>query len=59
MLISNNSPVRENYFDSNIYIEWFFKDIVMFSNELFEAGVARSSMFTSDVIKERNMHAEH
>ena len=48
VLISDNLPVRINYFDSNII-----------QTDSFEEDVIRSQMFTSDVIKARNVHAEH
>ena len=56
VLISDNSRVRKNYFDS--YIIWDENARVLRCLEMdyFEADVARSQMFTSDVIKARSVH---
>ena len=58
MLISDNSPVRINYFDSNIIQNENARILGRFQMDSFEADVARSQMFTTDVIKARNVHAK-
>ena len=54
VLISDNSPVRKNYFDFNI----IYNESASLQMDYFEADVARSQMFTSDIIKARNVHVE-
>ena len=58
MLISDNSRVRQNYFDSNLIQNENARMLRRFQMDSFEADVARSQMFTSDVIKAQNVHAE-
>ena len=58
MLISDNSPVRKNYFDSNIIKNETERILRCLQMDNFEADVARSQMFTSDVIKARNVEVE-
>ena len=58
MLISDNSPVRKNYFDSNIIQNENARILRCLHMDYFEADIARSQMFTSDVIKVRNVHVE-
>ena len=58
MLISDNLPVRENYFDSNIIQNENAGKLRCLQMDYFEADVARSQMFTSDVIKARKVHVE-
>ena len=50
VLISDNSPVRKIISILTLY---------SLQMDFFEADVARSQMFTSDVIKARNVHVEH
>ena len=59
MLIRDNSPVRKNYFDSNIMQTVNARILRCLQMDYFEAGVARNQMFTSDVIKEPNVHVEY
>ena len=58
VLISDNSPVRKYYFDSNIIQNENARILRCLQMDYFEADVARSQMFTSDVIKARNVHVE-
>ena len=58
MLISDNSLVRKNYFDSNIILNENARILPHLQMDYFEADVARSQMFTSDVIKARDVHAQ-
>ena len=58
VLISDNSPVRKYYFDSNIIENENARVLRCLQTDYFEADVARSQMFTSDVIKARNVHVE-
>ena len=58
MLISDNSPVRKNYFDSNIIKNENARVLLCLQMDYFKADVARSQMFTSDVIEARNVHVE-
>ena len=58
MLISDNSPVRKNYFDSNIKLTEYARILRCLQTDYFEADVGRSEMFISDVIKARNVHVE-
>ena len=58
VLISDNSTVRENYFDSNIIYNENARLLRCFQMDYFEADVVRSHIFTSDVIKARNVHVE-
>ena len=58
VLISDNSPVRKNYFDSNIILNENARILRFLQIDYFEADVARSQMFTSDVDKARNVHVE-
>ena len=58
MLISDNSPVRKDYFNSNIILNENARIWQCLQMDYFEADVARSQMFTSDVIKARNVHVE-
>ena len=58
MLISDNSPVRKNYFDSNIILNENARVLQCLQMDYIEADVARCQMFTFDVIKARNVHLE-
>ena len=58
MLISDNSPVRKNYFDSNIIENENARILRCLQTDYFEADVAKSQMFISDVIKARNVYVE-
>ena len=58
MLISDNSPVRKYYFDSNIILHENARVLGCLQMDYFEADVARSQMFTFEVIKARNVHVE-
>ena len=59
MLISDKSPVRKNYFDSNIIKNENARVSRCLQMDYFEVDVARSQMFTFDIIKARNVHVEH
>ena len=56
VLISDNSPVREKFFNSNIIQNESARLLRCLQMDYFEADAARSQMFTSDVIKARNVH---
>ena len=58
VLISDNLPIGKNYFDSNIILNKNARILRCLQMDYFEADVARSQMFTSDVIKARNVHAQ-
>ena len=58
MLISDNLPGRKSYFDSNIMLNEIQVYCDVYSEDYFEADVARSQIFTYDVTKARNVHAE-
>ena len=58
MLISDNSSVRINYIDSNSIQTENARILARIQINSFQADVVRSQMFTSDVMKARNMHAE-
>ena len=58
VLISDNLPVRKNYFDSNIIQNENAGILRCLQMDYFEADVARSQMFTSELIKARNVHVE-
>ena len=58
VLICDNSPVRENYFDSYIIQNESARILRCLQMDYFEADAARSQMFISDVIKARNVHVE-
>ena len=51
VLISDNSPVRKNYFDSNFIKKENAGILQCLQLDYFEADIVRSQMFTSDVIK--------
>ena len=55
MLISDNSPVMKNYFDSNIIKNENARILRCLLMDYFEADLAESLMFTSIVIKARNV----
>ena len=57
MLVSDNSPVRKNYFDSNILNE-NARILQFVQMDYFEVVIARSQMVTSDVIKVQNIHVK-
>ena len=59
MLMSNNSLVKKNYFDSNIIWNENARILGCLQMDYFEADVARNQMFRSYIIKARNMHVEH
>ena len=56
MLISDNLPVGINYFDSNIIQNKNARILRHFQMDSLEADIARSQMFTTDIIKARNVH---
>ena len=56
--ISHHSPVWKNYFDSNIIQTENARALRCLQMDKFEGDFARSQMFTSDVIKARNVHVE-
>ena len=58
VLISDNSPARKNYFDSNIKQNENARILQHLQMDSFEAHVARSQMFTFNIIKARNVHVE-
>ena len=58
VLITANSRVKKNYFDSNIIQNENARVLRCLQMDYFEADVARSQMFTSDVVKARNVHVE-
>ena len=58
MLIRDNSLVRKNYFDSNIIQNENARVSRCLQMDNFEVDVARSQMFTSDVIKAGNVHVK-
>ena len=58
MLISDDSPVRKTYFDSNIIQSENARVLRCLQMDYFEVDVARRQMFTSDVIKVQNVHVE-
>ena len=58
MLISDNPSVNINYFDSNIIQKANARILGRFQMDSLDADVARNQIFTYDVIKARNVHAE-
>ena len=58
MLIGNTSLVRKNYFYSNIKQNENIRILRRLQMDSFGEDVARSQMFTLDVIKGQNLHAE-
>ena len=58
VLICDKSLVRKNYFDSKIIKNKNARVLQCLQIDYFVADVARSQMFTSEVIKARNVHVE-
>ena len=58
MLISNNSPVGNIISILTLLLNENARILRCLQMDYFEAGVARSQMFTSDVIKAQNVHVE-
>ena len=58
VLIGDNSPLRKSYFNSYIIQNENARVLRCLQMDYFEADGAKSQMFTSDVIKARNVHVE-